>query len=168
MNSTYNRQEVQECLIVNMAQVLSREEYAKFKSALEEMTDEDFWQFVAEGLATAPKGVGYKEQAKLVNEIRSINGITPKNSAMNDVKLQVVSEEMSRQVWNRIIASRPSDVIKLTGDEDSRLIHLWKRAPKTSLSHLTSFLQVRFRFWIAESLSTKPNAVVTARSCPTE
>ena len=31
MNSTYNRQEVQECLIVNMAQVLSREEYAKFK-----------------------------------------------------------------------------------------------------------------------------------------
>ena len=128
MNSTYNRQEVQECLIVNMAQVLSREEYAKFKSALEEMTDEDFWQFVAEGLATAPKGVGYKEQAKLVNQIRSINGITPKNSAMNDVKLQVVSEEMSRQVWNRIIASRPSDVIKLTGDEDSRLIHLWEKS----------------------------------------
>ena len=40
MNSTYNRQEVQECLIVNMAQVLSREEYAKFKSALEKDNDE--------------------------------------------------------------------------------------------------------------------------------
>ena len=82
-----DRKSVQELMLVNSAQALSREQYAKFKDGLEAMPDEVFWQVVAECIATAPKDCGYKEQAKLLDEVRNANGITPKNSAMHDLQI---------------------------------------------------------------------------------
>ena len=122
-----DRKSVQELMLINSAQALSREQYAKLKTWLEAMTDDVFWQVVAECIATAPKDFGYKEQAKLLDEVRNVNGITSKNSAMHDLQMRVISDEETDRVWKRIISSRPSDEIKLTGDEDSRLIKLWEK-----------------------------------------
>jgi hypothetical protein len=122
-----DRKSVQEFMLINSAQALSREQYARFKAGLEAMPDDMFWQVIAECIATAPKNCGYKEQAKLLDEVRNANGITSKNSAMHDLQMHVISDEEADRVWKRIIASRPSDEIKLTGDEDSRLIKLWEK-----------------------------------------
>lgn len=128
MIDTSDRPGMQEYFLTNLAQVLSREQFATAKSQLEKMSDNVFWQLIAEAASSVPNDIGYKEQAKIFEEFRAVNGTTPKNSALHDVNVKVLSDERCDEVWSHIKASHPSDVIKLTGAEDSQLIGLWEKS----------------------------------------
>ena len=42
-----DRKSFQEFMLINSAQALSREQYARFKAGLEAMPDDMFWQVIA-------------------------------------------------------------------------------------------------------------------------
>ena len=128
MIDTNDRPGMQEFFLSNMAQVLTREQFSKAKALLDEMPDNIFWQMMLEATANAPNGIGLKDRAKLLWKARAANGVTPKNSALNDLMMKALSDEESDEVWSHIAASHPSDVIKLTGEQDSQLIRLWEKS----------------------------------------
>lgn len=130
MIDTSNRVSMQKFFLANMAPVLTREQFAKAKALLEDMPDSMFWQMMLEATANAPSDIGLKDRTMLVQKVRSANGVTSKNSALNDVMMEALSDEESAKVWSYIAASHPSDVIKLTGEEDSQLIGLWEKGAK--------------------------------------
>ena len=128
MIDTNDRPGMQEYFLSNMAQVLTREQFSKAKALLDEMPDNIFWQMMLEAAARTPEPNGIKDRTNLLRKARAANGVTPKNTALNDLMMKALSDEESDEVWSHIAASYPSDVIKLTGEQDSQLIKLWEKS----------------------------------------
>jgi|GEM_PF-1592895 len=130
-----DRPAIEALLINQMAVLLKQDQHAAFKTMLANLSDFEFWQMIAEIRQDVPKSPSVREYISLVEKAREAVGVSINNTALKNIPVSFLPEPNNALLLKRIAQSSPSDIIRLTGESDRRLMALWEDSNKTQVKN---------------------------------
>lgn len=122
--------ELKERLIYAMADTMSSKQFLKFKEHIENTTDYEFNQLLAElkhmhsnGQLEIPTT---KEYLNLKKDMRKAMKVDKNDTGLEHIAIQFMSEERNKELLAWMSESKPTDIIRLTEEGDKEIMHLWE------------------------------------------
>ena len=133
MDYSAKRADIQRRLFERMALVMTVKQHARFVTAVDGLSDVDFFQMLAALARKSEDGTPFsaKDEALYVSEVQRKIARSGETLAANVQPIVFLPEELNQALAEPIGASWPSDVIRLTRESDKMLMGLWEDADKS-------------------------------------
>lgn len=122
------RKEIEKRWLHMSASVLTKEQHDIFSNKITSMPDYEFFQLVAEAVQSVDiENSSLKEFTELTKKMQNINGVTSENSALNNFGINFLNDAENAELIKRINETSPTDIVKISSNQDEALIDLWER-----------------------------------------
>jgi hypothetical protein len=131
-NENQSIHDMKKDVLHGMADTLSGEQFLKFKEMIENMSDNEFIQLVAEIRHKQNTGEfkipTTKEFMNMKRDIRNALKVEKEDSGLNHIEVLFMSEENNKKLLERMSVTKPTDIIRLTEEGDKKIMHLWEHS----------------------------------------
>ena len=123
-----DRELIQNNTLRTMASLLTIEQFDKIKTYIENLSDEEFNEFVESKRQAAANSAPISLRDLLYADVEALakSGVSPHEMATNSINITFLNEDLNNDLVNSLSKSRPSDLICLSGADDILLMNLWK------------------------------------------
>ncbi len=140
MTGVFDRPNMEKYLTTQMAQVLTKEKHSRMQAYVKGLSDYDFYMLMEEAKKFAPGFCSVKDYANMAKKLILESDEKSDDTGLSNLNIEFLHEDVNEALLRKIDASRPSDIIRLSGESDKRLINLWEGGIKEQIKKSGVFI----------------------------